>query len=131
MSLKKQQSDKTNSMTRRHFIRKAGTKSNVDGFSIKSVEVKDWDKEHTEMGLKVNLLRRSVKSVKFYREDGTELEVTSAGKSSSQGRLLRTAFKTRGEFPPRGRIVFEILQGITKHKIPFRLTNISLTGHPL
>jgi len=110
---------------------KDGAKSNVEGFSIGPIEVKDWDKEHTQMRLKVDLLRGSFKAVKFYHEDGTELEVSPAGKSYSQGRLLGINFKTKGKFPPRGRIVFEVLDGITRHEIPFKLTNISLTGQPL
>jgi hypothetical protein len=110
---------------------KDGAKSSVEGFSIGPIEVKDWDKEHTQMRLKVSLLRGSFKAVKFYHEDGTELEVSPAGKSYSQGRLLWINFKTKGKFPPRGRIVFEVLDGITRHEIPFKLTNISLTGQPL
>jgi len=109
---------------------KEGISSDVPGFSIRSVKER-YDKKGQEISLKVDLLRRSVKNVKFYREDGTEIDVSSAGRSSSQGRLLYISFKTKGEFPPRGRIVFEVLDGITKHRIPFKLTNISLLGRPL
>lgn len=109
---------------------KNGSESKVPGFSIRTVKER-YDKKGQEISLKVDLLRRSVKNVKFYREDGTEIDVSSAGRSSSLGRLLYISFKTKGEFPPRGRIVFEVLDGITKHRIPFKLTNISLLGRPL
>ena len=109
---------------------KNGSESKVPGFSIRTVKER-YDKKGHEISLKVDLLRRSVKDVKFYREDGTEIDVSSAGRSSSLGRLLYISFKTKGEFPPRGRIVFEVLDGITKHRIPFKLTNISLLGRPL
>jgi hypothetical protein len=107
---------------------KAGAESSVEGFSIKSVRVKDYDKEYTYMHLKVNLVRGSVKSVKFYSEDGTELEVSPAGRSYSQGRVHDIGYKIKGQFPPRGRIVFEVLDNVTKDEIPFRLTRISLAG---
>lgn len=109
---------------------KEGISSDVPGFSIRSVKER-YDTKGQEISLRVDLLRNSVKDVKFYREDGTEIDVSSGGSSSSQGRLLGTSFKTKGEFPPRGRIVFEVLDGITKHRIPFKLTNISLLGRPL
>jgi hypothetical protein len=109
---------------------KDGTKSKVDGFSIRSVGVTDWDKERTEMGLNVSLLRGSVKKVKVYRENGTQVEVHRGSAWSTEDRLLTYGIRTKGEFPPRGSIVFEVLDGITKHKIPFKLTNISLLGQP-
>ena len=108
---------------------KEGISSDVPGFSIRSVK-ESYDKKGQEISLKVDLLRKSVKDVKFYHENGTEIDVSSGGRSSSQGRLLYISFKTKGEFPPRGRIVFEVLDGVTKHRIPFKLTNVSLIGRP-
>ncbi|MFQ6035903.1 MAG: hypothetical protein ACE5NM_08670 [Sedimentisphaerales bacterium] len=109
---------------------KDGVSSSVPGFSIRSVKER-YDKKGQEISLKVDLPRKSVKDVKFYDENGTEIDVSSGGRSSSQGRLLLISFKTKGKFPLRGRIVFEVLDGITKHRIPFKLTNISLLGRPL
>ena len=110
---------------------KAGAKSKIDGFSIKSVKKQTWDKENTRMWMSVNLMRASIKDVKFYRPDGGEIEVSQGGKWASEDRILSISFNTKGEFPPRGRIVFEVLDNITKHEIPFKLTNISLLGQPL
>ena len=110
---------------------KEDTPSAVEGFSIRSVGVRSWDKERSEMELRVNLLRGHLVSTKFYREDGTQIEVSSGGISFSGDKLLDIGYRTKGEFPPRGRIVFEVIDKITKHEIEFKLTNISLTGEPL
>jgi len=107
-----------------------GAKSHVEGFSIRSIR-SDWREGYALMELNVDMLRGTIKSAAFYREDGTEIEVSPGGKSFSQDKLLDVGYKTRGEFPPRGRIVFEVLDNVTKHKIHFKLTNISLTGEPL
>ena len=109
---------------------KKGAKSNVQGFSIRSIRP-DWSEGHTLMGLNVDLLLGTIKSAEFYREDGTEIEVSSGGKSYSRDKLLDVGYKTKGEFPSRGRIVIEVLDEVTKHEIHFELMNISLTGEPL
>lgn len=109
---------------------KKGAKSKVPGFAIRSIRP-DWNKGHTRMELKVNLLLGTIKSTTFYREDGTELIVSQGGKSFSSDRLMDIDYKIKGKFPPRGRIVLEVLDEITKHEISFKLTNISLTGKPL
>ena len=134
---------------------KEGTKSNVEGISIGSIRPA-WDKEHTRMELKVNLLLGTYKSTKFYREndtelelsdnanlftddghvsfyldDGTEFDISQSGKSFSGDRLMDLYYETKGEFPPRGRIVLDVLDNVTKHEIHFKLTNITLTGEPL
>jgi len=112
---------------------KDGAKSNVEDFSIKSIKKKPgaWEKGNTYMHIGINLLRGSIKDVKLYREDGTEIKTFFAGSSYMKDRLINYNIRTKGEFPPRGRIVFEVLDGITKHEIPFKLTNISLTGQSL
>ncbi|MGB2863655.1 MAG: hypothetical protein WBC05_10060 [Sedimentisphaerales bacterium] len=110
---------------------KKDARSKVEGFSINSIGVKSWDKKHSQINLKVNLLRGHLKSTKFYREDGTEFEVSQTGGSYSEDRQLDIHYNTKGEFPPRGRIVMEVIDEITKHEISFTLTNISLTGEPL
>lgn len=112
---------------------KGGTKSKVDGFSIKSIKKKPgaWEKGNTYMHIGINLPRGSIKDVKLYREDGMEIKTFFAGSSYRKDRLINYNIRTKGEFPPTGRIVFEVLDKITKHKIPFKLTNISLLGQPL
>jgi len=110
---------------------KENARSKVEGFSINSIGVKSWDKKNSRMDLKVNLLRGHLKSTKFYREDGTEFEVSQSGGSYSQDRQYDINYNTKGEFPPRGRIVMEVIDEVTKHEISFTLTNISLTGEPL
>jgi len=107
---------------------KAGAKSGIDGFSIESVKKLSWDKQYTEMNLNVSLLRGSVKNVTLYREDGTEIEVHRTGTWSHQGRIRSIGYKTKGSFPPKGRIVFEVLDNVTQCRIPFQFTNISLLG---
>jgi len=109
---------------------KAGTKSQVEGFSISSAGL-SWNKRNGTIGLKVGLLRGHLKSTKFYREDGTELEVSQNGISYSEDKLLDIGYMTEGPLPPRGRIVLEVIDEPTKHEISFTLTNISLTGEPL
>jgi hypothetical protein len=110
---------------------KDGAVSKVEGFSIKSIESQEWAQEKTRMWLKVDLPRGAVKSTKFFDENGTELKVTSGGTSSSMGRLKRMGFDIEGEFPARGRIVIEVLDGLSKHELPFKLTDISLLGVPI
>jgi hypothetical protein len=110
---------------------KDGTKSKVDGFSITSLEKKLGEKGNTYMYIGVNLPHRSVKDVKLYREDGSQIEVFYAGSLRTKDGLVSYNLRKEGKFPPRGRIVFEVLEGITTYEIPFKLTNISLLGQPL
>ncbi|RKY10666.1 MAG: hypothetical protein DRP65_06245 [Planctomycetota bacterium] len=110
---------------------KEGAESNVEGFSVNSIKSDEVMVGKTRMWLKVMLLRGTEKSVQFFDEDGTELKVTSGGKQFSGGRIKSMAFDIEGQFPPRGRIVFEILDGLSKHELPFKLTNISLLGIPI
>ena len=81
------------------------------------------------MELKVNLPNGSLKSARFYHENGKELEVNISGNWFSDDRLLKVGFKTKGKFPGRGRIVMDVYEGLTEHKVAFKLTNISLTGN--
>ena len=110
---------------------KEGSQSKLGGFSILSVKTEDWDKDNQGMWLKVDLLRGAFKRAKFYGENGEELEVSSAGTSYSGDRIKTIGFKTKGSFPERGRIVFETLKDVSKHRIGFKLSNVSLLGLPL
>ncbi len=110
---------------------KDGAQSKVEGFTISSVKTNSWDKDNENMQLKVDLLRGAFKGAKFYGENGEELEVSKAGMSSSNGRLMSIGFKIKGSFPEKGRIVLETLAGVSKHRIGFKLSNISLLGVPL
>jgi hypothetical protein len=107
-----------------------GAQSEVKGFSIRSIRPA-WNKKNTELELKANLLIGAVKSTKFFREDGTEIEVSQSGHSSTRDKIMELNYKTKGKFPPRGRIILEVLDNPTKHEIHFELKNISLTGEPL
>lgn len=129
-----------------------GAKGSVPGFYIRSLRP-DYNKEYTRMELAVNLLVGTLKSTKFYREDGTALQtaerdnlsgegrigsdgsgnpiVFRSGVSFSRDKIMDVDYRIKGKFPPRGRIVLEVLDEVTRHKISFRLTNISLTGDPL
>ena len=110
---------------------KEGAESNVEGFSINSIKSDEVTVGKTRMWLKVMLLRGTEKRVQFFDEDGTELKVASDGKQFSRDRIKSMAFDIEGHFPARGRIVFEVLDGLSKHELPFKLTNISLLGSPL
>ncbi len=108
-----------------------GAKSQVEGFSIQSVRTNKWNHGKSEIDLNVDLLRGHLVSERFYREDGTEIVVSSSGGSISGDRRLGIAYTTNGKFPPKGRIVLEVIDGITRHEINFSLKNISLTGEQL
>ena len=110
---------------------KDGAQSKVEGFSISSVKTNDWDKDNEKMTLRVDLLRGAFKGAKFYGENGEELEVSKGSKSFSNDRLMSIHFKIKGSFPERGRIVLETLTDVSKHRIGFKLSNISLIGVPL
>jgi hypothetical protein len=110
---------------------KDGSQSKVEGFSISSVKTNRWDKDNEYMQLKVDLLLGAFKGAKFYGENGEELKVSKAGTSSSMGRLMSIGFRTKGSFPERGRIVLETLKDVSKHRIGFKLSNVSLLGVPL
>jgi len=109
-----------------------GAKSSVEGFSIRSIRPATHDnKQSSRMSLIVNLLRGSVKNVRFYRTDGSEIKVTRRSTWSSENRLISISFDTEGKFPPKGRIIFDVMDKITTYNMPFKLTNISLLGKPL
>ena len=110
---------------------KEGSQSKVEGFSIISVKTNSWDKDNEYMQLKVDLLLGAFKGAKFYGENGEELEVSQAGTSYSGDRIMNMGFRTKGSFPERGLIVFETLKDVSKHRIGFKLSNVSLLGVPL
>jgi len=105
-----------------------GARSQSAGISIRSMRTPNWDPGYAHMDLSVDLLRGSVKEVRYYGPDGSPIKVSPAGATYSQGRVLSVAFKTQGQFPANGRIVFDVLDDVTQHELPFRLANVSLTG---
>jgi hypothetical protein len=109
---------------------KEGAKGAVPGFSIEFIEP-DWREGYTKMDLGVDLLLGTLKSTKFYLEDGTELNVSQTSKSFASDKLKDVDYRIKGEFPAKGRIVLEVLDDVTNHEIAFKLTNISLLGDPL
>jgi len=110
---------------------KEGARSQSTGISIRSIRTPNWDPGYAHMDLSVDLLRGSVKEVRYYGPDGSPIKVSPAGASYSQGRVLSMAFKTQGQFPANGRIVFDVLDDVKQHELPFRLANVSLTGGPM
>ena len=110
---------------------KEGGRSQSTGISIRSLRTPNWDPGYAHMDLSVDLLRGSVKEVRYYGPDGSPIKVSPAGASYSQGRVLSMAFKTQEQFPANGRIVFDVLDDVKQHELPFRLANVSLTGGPM
>jgi hypothetical protein len=108
-----------------------GVRSWVKGFSITSIRNNSWDRENTEMELDVDLPRGYLISTKFYNEDGSEIEVSKSGGAFSEKEILDVRYKVKGKFPPKGRIVLEVIDDAIKHEINFKLTNVSLMGEPL
>ncbi|MHC4397257.1 MAG: tetratricopeptide repeat protein [Planctomycetota bacterium] len=105
---------------------KAGSKSKEPGFSVSKVGPSEWEEGSTTMSLEVNLLRGSLKSVKFYDENGEELDISRSGTSYSGSRLLNLDFRAKGQFPSKGRIVLDVYDEVKKHKIGFKALDISL-----
>ena len=88
----------------------AGAKSGDGGVTIYSIFDKwkpGWEKMLLNVDIK--LQPESIKSVRFYDEAGNELKVNNVGDSRDEHRLRSKSFTIKGEFPAKGRIVFEVL----------------------
>ena len=90
-------------------------------------------KNTMEIWLKPNVefLKGSVRGVNFYSATGEKLRVKSLGASWKNDTLVLIGFSTRGSFPSKGKIVFEVLGDMKKHRVKFKLKNISLDGRQL
>ena len=98
----------------------------IDGFKISPI--KAGSKYIT---IKPKLLVKEYAGVKFYDDAGVEFDVKKSGFSSSHGKYSSIGFRVEDKFPGKGKIVFEIRDNMTEHKIPFKISNVSLTGVPL
>lgn len=108
-----------------------GAISSPTGFSIRSIVTPEWDKNRMVMQLRVDMLRGALESVRMYDVNGEEIEVRTGGSSYSQGKMLSVTLTTKDTFPPRGRIVMDVLSNARKKQLRFELKNISLTGVPM
>jgi hypothetical protein len=101
-------------------------KYTIDGFTI--LPIKAGSKY---ISITPKLLVKEYIATKFYDESGTEFKVKGSGSSSSNGKYTRMGFRAEEEFPDKGKIVFEVRDNMSEHKIPFKISNVSLTGEPL
>ena len=110
-----------------------GGKSKDGAISVDRVVESIRRKNTMEIWLKPNVefLKGSIRGVKFYNASGQELRVKSGGSSWVEDKLYRIGFSTRGSFPSRGRIVFEVFGDMKKHRAEFKLEKISLDGKEL
>ncbi len=107
----------------------AGAEGGALGAVIRSVEADPWRNNATVLGLRLDLQPEEVDSVEFYAQDGTKLDISQSGYTSI-GRSTTFEFSIKGELPPKGRIVLNVFDELKKNEIPFKITNISLTGGP-
>jgi len=107
-----------------------GAKGKEFGAAIKSIKRSKWEKGKQTLSLKLNLSQSSIKSVTFYDDEKNKLDVSSQG-YFSMGSSTTFEYSCKGTLPETGFIVVGIFEGLKKYEIPFKLTNISLTGQPL
>ena len=106
-----------------------GSRGKEYGAIIRSIARDEWDEELTTLKLKLKLSRVMINSVKFYTEEGKELEVSQSGYESFND-MTTFEFSTEGKFPPKGKIVVNVAEKLEKHELPFRITAVSLIGIP-
>ena len=107
-----------------------GSKGKEFGAVIKSINRNKLEKGKQTLSLKLNLSQFSIKSVTFYDDEKNKLDVSSHG-YFSMGGSTTFEYSCKGTLPETGSIVVEIFEKLEKYEIPFKLTNISLTGQPL
>lgn len=82
--------------------------------------------------LELNIAHESIKSVRFFDETGEELEAIQISGSYHSSRYhsneTKFGFSITGELPTNGQIVLEIYEEVKEYNVPFKLTNISLSG---
>ena len=110
-----------------------GGKSQDGAISVDRMAESIRRKNTMEIWLKPNVefLKGSIRGVKFYNASGEELRVKSEGLSWKDDKLLYLGFSTRGSFPSKGKIVFEVFDDMKKHRAEFKLEKISLDGKQL
>ena len=110
-----------------------GGKSQDGAITVDRVTESIRRKNTMEIWLKPNVefLKGSIRGVKFYNTSGQELRVKSEGMSWKDDKLSFIGFSTRGSFPSKGKIIFEVLGDMKKHRAEFKLEKISLDGRQL
>ncbi|MHC4271209.1 MAG: hypothetical protein ACYST2_02710, partial [Planctomycetota bacterium] len=81
---------------------------------------------YASLTLTLQLPRELINSVKFYDEQGKELESKSSGWSSSDLQS-NTLYKIHEKLPEKGYIVFEIYKNAKKHVDLFKIKDTSLS----
>ena len=107
-----------------------GAKGGKLGTVIRSIEEDPWQKSATMLSLRLNLRPEVLESAEFFAQDGTKLDVSKRGYEAIGG-ITTFKFSIKGTLPPKGRIVLDVFEGLKKSEIPFKLTEISLTGKSL
>ncbi len=95
---------------------------------ISSIEPAHRRKNYTAMGLRINLSPETVNSATFYTQEGSKLDVLKSG-TGIQGDETTIYFSIKGKFPPKGRIVLQVLNNFKRYKISFKAANILLDGN--
>jgi len=109
---------------------KVGAKGGKLGTVIRSIEKDPWQKNAAMLSLRLNLRPEVLESAEFFAQDGTKLDVSKRGCEAIAG-TTTLKFSIKGKLPPKGRIVLNVFEGLKKNEIPFKLTDISLTGQSL
>ena len=109
---------------------KAGATGKEFGAKIESIRDSQWQEDCQGMSLKVELEPEAIKSVVFRGADGKTLDVAKGG-YMAMGGTTTYDFTIVGKFPQKGSIEVEVYEQLKKHKIPFKIENISLLGQPV
>lgn len=105
---------------------KAGAVGTDLGARIESIEPDQFYKECASLRLQFDRPYHAIQSVAFFDAQGKALD---ASPNFWTGNSI--GFKLKGSFPPTGRIVARVYEKFNRYSIPFRVTDVSLTGHPL
>jgi hypothetical protein len=109
---------------------KVGAKGRELGTVIRSIAEDPWQKDATMLSLRLNLRPEVLESAEFFAQDGTKLDVSKRGYEAIGG-ITTFKFSIKDTLPPKGRIVLNVFEGLKKNEIPFKLTDISLTGQSM
>jgi hypothetical protein len=109
---------------------KPGAAGKEFGAKIEAIAESQWQKGHQNMSLAVELEPEAVKAVVFRDADGKVLDVSRSGYMASGGTTTYN-FTIKGKFPEKGSITVEAYEDLKKHKIEFKIENVSLLGQPL
>lgn len=97
---------------------------------VESVEPYMWESGKEAIEIKLSLNRQEIKEIKFFNTSGQEIEMQRFA-AGSVGNLTTLTYAVKGELPPTGRVVAEILDDVERQRIAFKLGNILLFGQPV